>query len=98
MSQEFTSQPAQKPAEQVVPRTEQKEVPLERQGELYELVNKEIGEARTLTDLAEAKRKSLAFDLSSEWMVEAQQDIEKKFKVLLIEETRRLITENGYYE
>ena len=65
---------------------------------LYELVQQGLRDAKTIDDLAEVKRKSLAFNLDSEWGRETAQDIKKKFDELLIETTQRLITEKGHYE
>ena len=77
---------------------EARDVSLEKQEELRASVEQEIRSAQTITDLAEAKRKSLSLDEFSGWRQEAAQDIDKKMRELLVTETQRLIGEKGFYE
>lgn len=69
----------------------------EGQEALRKTVEREILSARTIEDLAEAKRKSLSLDELSGWRQEAGQDIKKRLAELLVEATQRLIQEKGFH-
>ena len=75
---------------------ESPDVGKDRQKMLYETITQEITAARTLDDLADAQRKSLALNDANRSRVAL--DLRERFDELLIETTQRLIAEKGHYE